>query len=93
MTGACACCAHERKLEARGLCDSCYRINRERGTLKQFARVRREPPVMKTSVLIEEYEFFSAWGLSLEAIAERLGVLPASLKTALWRHAKAQANR
>lgn len=83
----CVDCQREVKRLARGLCSACYYQHSRDGDLDRFDAAR------SASVLIEEYQFFTEYGMSLDEIAARLGVLPASLKTALGRHAKAQANR
>lgn len=41
------------------------------------------------TILIEEYEFLTSQGLTLEEVAAKLGLKPASLKKALARDAKA----
>lgn len=81
----CVDCHREVNRLARGLCPACYYRHSRDGDLDRFDAAR------SASVLIEEYIFFSEYGLSLEEIAARLGVKPASLKTALGRHARTQA--
>lgn len=83
QTVTCVDCQKDTHRLARGLCSACYYVHKRAGTINKFPTVQR-------SVLVEEYEHLSQWGMSMEEIAARLGVKEASLKTALGRHARAR---
>lgn len=67
----------------RGLCDACYRRHKAHGTLD-----REYPKVRRSSILLEEYDHLSKWGIPVEEIAARLGVKAETLKTEIGRRAR-----
>lgn len=68
------------KTMGRGLCQRCYSRAKRDGTLDLYARRQK-----RSSVVVEEYEFFRGFGYSDDVIAERLGMTRGALANTLKR--------
>ncbi len=65
----CLSCKRDRNHEGRGLCDSCYRTHRLRGTIDQFPRQAK-----RVADTLEDCQFLRRQGLGEQDISGRLGV-------------------
>ena len=76
----CARCARVRKIEARGLCGSCYTTAWREGELIDYPRRS-----LTRDEFIEEFDLLSGQGFNRTQIAERLGMTRNTLDQRLVR--------
>lgn len=74
----CVDCGRDQKLQARGLCNTCYKRHRDAGTIDQFPRLTKP-----RDELLSEVRHLMP-GSTFE-IAERLGVTRGAIARAAWR--------
>jgi hypothetical protein len=77
-----ATCHPGRPVNARGLCDSCYQMHHNRGTLDQFPTMRT---MRSRADFVADYELLRSEGYNRRLIAERLGMTRAAVDRAYWR--------
>lgn len=79
-TITCRRCNNRRRLEARGLCSACYTTATRGGQLADYPRT-----YWRTADLLEEHDFLARQGMSLDEIADRLGLKPHTVYDAVTR--------
>jgi hypothetical protein len=66
-----ATCHPDRRMDSRGLCESCYTVAQRTGTLHRHAPVRE---VRSRADFVADYSMLRSEGHSRAQIAERLGM-------------------
>lgn len=83
-----ATCHPERPVNARGLCDSCYQIHWNAGTLDRFPTKRTQ---RSRDHFVADYELLRSEGYTRQQIAERLGMARRTVDAAYYRAVRAGA--